>query len=120
LDNNQAIALSLGECDHAFDNSDRRIMKIETITYKRVKNLGNYQSETFEATATVEEGEEAHIVAEVLKAFVYEQLQSLPLTARFLRLLVLVCDWSQLSSPKFTRWRITGRADGKPEIKIRS
>lgn len=49
-------------------------MKIETITYKQVKNLGNYQSETFEATATVEEGEEAHIAAEVLKAFVYEQL----------------------------------------------
>ncbi|MBW4573589.1 MAG: hypothetical protein KME31_38260 [Tolypothrix carrinoi HA7290-LM1] len=49
-------------------------MKIETITYKRVKNLGNYQSETFEATATVEEGEEAHIVAEVLKNFVCGQL----------------------------------------------
>lgn len=49
-------------------------MKIETITYKRVKNLGNYQSETFEVTATVEEGEEAHIVAEALKNFVYGQL----------------------------------------------
>ncbi len=49
-------------------------MKIETITYKRVKNLGNYQSETFEAIAIVEEGEEAHIAASVLKTFVYEQL----------------------------------------------
>lgn len=39
-------------------------MKIETITYKRVKNLGNYQSETLEVTATVEEPEEAHIVAD--------------------------------------------------------
>jgi hypothetical protein len=46
-------------------------MKIETITYKRVNNLGNYQSETLEVTATVEEGEEAHIVAKVLKTFVY-------------------------------------------------
>lgn len=48
-------------------------MKIETITYKRVHNLGNYQNETLEVTAIVEEGEEAHIVAKVLKAFVYEQ-----------------------------------------------
>jgi len=39
-----------------------------------VKNLGNYQSETFEAIATVGEGEEAHIAAEVLKTFVYDQL----------------------------------------------
>lgn len=49
-------------------------MKIETITYRRVKNLGNFQSETFEATATVHEEEEAHIAAEVLKSFVYKQL----------------------------------------------
>ena len=49
-------------------------MKIKTITYKRVKNLGNYQSESFEANATVDEGEEAHIVAEVLKIFVLKEL----------------------------------------------
>lgn len=49
-------------------------MKIETITYKRVKNLGDYQSETFEATATVEEGDDPQVVGEGLKAFVYGQL----------------------------------------------
>lgn len=49
-------------------------MKIETIAYKRVKNLGNYQSETFEAIAILEEGEDPHIVASVLKTFVYDQL----------------------------------------------
>lgn len=69
------------ESESAQDNALYRLevyfitaMKVETITYKRVKNLGNYQSETFEATATVEEGEEAHIVASVLKNFVYKQL----------------------------------------------
>ena len=49
-------------------------MKIESITYKRIKNLGNYQSETFEATATVEEGDDPQVVGEGLKAFVYGQL----------------------------------------------
>ena len=49
-------------------------MKIETITYKRVKNLGNYQSETMEATATVDEGENAHLCAERLKEFVCREL----------------------------------------------
>lgn len=49
-------------------------MKIETITYKRVQNLGNYQSETLEATAIVEHGEDAEAVAAMLKAFIYNQL----------------------------------------------
>ncbi|MFN6571178.1 hypothetical protein [Dendronalium sp. ChiSLP03b] len=38
-------------------------MKIETITYKRVKNLGNYQTETMEATATVEQSDQPEQVA---------------------------------------------------------
>ncbi|MBW4572831.1 MAG: hypothetical protein KME31_34120 [Tolypothrix carrinoi HA7290-LM1] len=49
-------------------------MKIETITYKRVKNLGNYQSETFEAIAIISEGEDPHLAGEELKAFVWAQL----------------------------------------------
>ena len=51
-------------------------MKIETITYKQVKNLGNYQNETLEATAIVEEGDDPQVVAQELKAFVYAQLRS--------------------------------------------
>jgi hypothetical protein len=49
-------------------------MKIETISYKRVKNLGNYQTETFEATATIAEEEDPHKACEELKAFVWAQL----------------------------------------------
>ncbi|MEH2307806.1 hypothetical protein [Nostoc sp.] len=49
-------------------------MKIETITYKRVKNLGNFQSETFEATATLEEEDLPEQVAEDLMVFVRTQL----------------------------------------------
>lgn len=49
-------------------------MKIETITYRRVKNLGNYQSETFEATVTLEEEDHPEVVAEDLKEFVRLQL----------------------------------------------
>ncbi|MGI2907355.1 hypothetical protein [Tolypothrix sp. VBCCA 56010] len=67
------------ECAIALlNNSDISIttIPIETITYKPVKNLGNYQSQTFEATATVEEGDDPQIVAEGLKAFVYGQLHS--------------------------------------------
>ncbi len=41
-------------------------MKIETITYKRVKNLGNYQTETFEASATLEEDDHPETAAQNL------------------------------------------------------
>lgn len=49
-------------------------MKIETITYKRVKNLGNYQSETFEATAILSEDDDSDIAADTLKNFVLKTL----------------------------------------------
>lgn len=32
-------------------------MKVERITYKRVKNLGNYESETLELSAILDEDE---------------------------------------------------------------
>ncbi|OUL28299.1 hypothetical protein BV378_07705 [Nostoc sp. RF31YmG] len=48
-------------------------MKIETITYKRVKNLGNFQTETMEVTATLEE-DHPEEVADNLKIFVKNQL----------------------------------------------
>jgi hypothetical protein len=51
-------------------------MKITTITYKRIKNLGNYQSESFEFTAEVDEdqGDLPLKVAEQLKFYVLESL----------------------------------------------
>jgi hypothetical protein len=49
-------------------------MKIETITYKRIKNLGNYETETFEATATLEEEDLPEQVAQDLITFVCGQL----------------------------------------------
>ncbi|MHC5613421.1 MAG: hypothetical protein ACYTXA_21095 [Nostoc sp.] len=49
-------------------------MKIETITYKRVKNLGNYQSETLEATARLDDGDDPGQTGQYLKDFVLGQL----------------------------------------------
>jgi hypothetical protein len=42
-------------------------MKIKTITYKRVRNLGNYQSETNDSIAILGEGEDPHLAGEELK-----------------------------------------------------
>ncbi len=39
-------------------------MKIETVTFRRVRNLGNYESKTLEFTAGVEEGD---VVDEVIR-----------------------------------------------------
>ncbi|MEH1810904.1 MAG: hypothetical protein V7K26_00185 [Nostoc sp.] len=49
-------------------------MKIETISYKRVKNLGNFQSETMEVMATLESEDLPEDVAKNLKLFVHSQL----------------------------------------------
>lgn len=49
-------------------------MKIETITYKRVKNLGNYQTETFEATATLDDTDNPEQASKDLRLFVNLQL----------------------------------------------
>lgn len=53
-------------------------MKIETITYKRVKNLGNYQTETFEATAVLSDDDDPDIAADMLKKFVLATLYPEP------------------------------------------
>lgn len=42
-------------------------MKITTITYQAVKNLGNYESERLEMTAALEEGEDAEAAAIILR-----------------------------------------------------
>lgn len=49
-------------------------MKIETISYKRVKNLGNYQTETMEVTAVLDQFDEPNEVSEQLRALVQNQL----------------------------------------------
>ena len=51
-------------------------MKIKTITYKRVKNLGNYNSEHLELSAEVED-DETHsldIQVQILKTMVERNL----------------------------------------------
>lgn len=49
-------------------------MKAITITYQRVFNLGNYESERIEITLQVEEGETAQQVLDAAKRFVLRQL----------------------------------------------
>jgi hypothetical protein len=50
-------------------------MSIKTISCKRIKNLGNYESEHLEVFAEVDEGEDPSDVAQKLREFVVEQLQ---------------------------------------------
>ncbi len=56
------------------DQNTTTKMEIKTITYKRVKNLGNYQTETLEATATLEEDDHPETSAQNLMMFVRLQL----------------------------------------------
>jgi hypothetical protein len=49
-------------------------MPIKSITYKRIKNLGNYESKTLEATSIVNEGDDAARELEELIAFVESNL----------------------------------------------
>ncbi|MHC5728388.1 MAG: hypothetical protein ACYT04_37995 [Nostoc sp.] len=49
-------------------------MKIETITYKRVKSLGNYQTETMEVTAVLDQYDEPEQVSQELRELVKNQL----------------------------------------------
>ena len=45
-------------------------MQIQQITYQKVVNLGNFNSHRFEATATVEDGEDVYESARLLQKFV--------------------------------------------------
>lgn len=49
-------------------------MKIRTVHYKRVKNLGNYESETFEMTAEIDDDEGVVSSALKLKEYVHQAL----------------------------------------------
>ena len=48
---------------------------IHTLTYKRIKNLGNYESEALEATALVTLGDDPKECFLALKDYVEEQLK---------------------------------------------
>lgn len=49
-------------------------MRIKTISYQRVKNLGNYESERLEMTAEVDEDEVASLAVAQLRDFLEQQL----------------------------------------------
>lgn len=49
-------------------------MKYQTINYKRLKNLGEYNNESVEATVIVEEGEDPIVVGQALKQSVLDLL----------------------------------------------
>ena len=49
-------------------------MKVKTVRYVRVKNLGDNESETFEMTADIEEKDELIEVAEQLQEYVLYML----------------------------------------------
>lgn len=49
-------------------------MKVKTITYQRVKNLGNYESERLEITAEINEGEKPQEAIERLRELVLNRL----------------------------------------------
>jgi hypothetical protein len=53
-------------------------MKALTITYQRVFNLGNYESERIEITLQIEEGETAQQVLDAAKRFVARQIAPPP------------------------------------------
>lgn len=53
-------------------------MKIKTITYKKIKNLGNYQSETVEMCAELDESENVELASKALKQEVFKALDLLP------------------------------------------
>lgn len=49
-------------------------MQVKTISYRRVKNLGNYQSETLEMTVELDETDDVWESTNKLKHIVREQL----------------------------------------------
>lgn len=51
---------------------------ITEITYRRVKNIGNYETETVEAKAFVEDGQPASAVFDYLRQWTLDRLNMLP------------------------------------------
>jgi hypothetical protein len=50
-------------------------MKFKTITYQRVKNLGNYESERLELSVELNEDDDVNEAMAVVIAKVYEMLE---------------------------------------------
>ena len=53
-------------------------MKVKTISYQRVKNLGNYESERMEMTVEVNEDEDINLAVKTLKEYVLQGLDINP------------------------------------------
>ena len=53
-------------------------MKPKSVTYAKLKNLGNYENERIEITLEVEDGEKAADVLEIAKVFVLKQFGEFP------------------------------------------
>lgn len=49
-------------------------MKITAVSYRRLKNLGNYENEAIEATALVEDWEDSVQTLDALRSWVEDQL----------------------------------------------
>ena len=49
-------------------------MEVKTITFKRIRNLGNFESEHLEISAEVDKDEDVNAAIESLKAKVYRGL----------------------------------------------
>jgi hypothetical protein len=49
-------------------------MKIQSISYKRLYNLGDFNNETLDVTASIEDGEDAAKTAIELRLFVVSQI----------------------------------------------
>lgn len=49
-------------------------MRIQSLTYKRLVNLGDYNNETFEATALLSEGDDIYQAALEIRSFVEGQI----------------------------------------------
>ena len=52
-----------------------KTVRIKTITYQKVKNLGNYESERLEMSAQVDEDDEPFLVASELRLMVNQLLE---------------------------------------------
>lgn len=49
-------------------------MEIKTVAFKRIKNLGNYESEHLEFTADLEPGDDVETEVNTIKELVYDLL----------------------------------------------
>lgn len=73
--------ISVLEFQQTTFKKDNDTMKIISVKYERVSNLGGYETERVQAEATVDDGENAVTVAANLKAWVNEQLGIVDLSA---------------------------------------